>query len=204
MNSADRGSIKWGLRGALARGEWDRFVYHRRSARHKIDAGSMTLALRPFEASDEEFVLGWQPTSTATEKDLAESRRIAMAVKAVPSQCWFNARKAVLRLDDYAEASYVEGWAMVGGVLEIEHGWVVRGGRIIDPTLPEDHITYFAGLEFRGRAGIEEFLTTPQGKRCKNTPFFCAFGWGGHKSPSFARAARECREYSNAPCAGGS
>jgi hypothetical protein len=194
VNSAGRGSIKWGLRGALARGEWGRFVYSRKSNRHRIDAGSMTLALRPFAVSDEEFVLGWEPTSTATEKDVEESRRLAVAIKAVKSQCWFNARKAVLRLDDYAEASYVEGWALVGGVMEIEHGWVVRGEMIIDPTLPEDDITYIAGLEFSGRSGIEEFLKTPQGRRCKNTPFFFAFGWGGHKSPSFARAARECRE----------
>jgi hypothetical protein len=42
-----RGSIKWGLRGALSRGEYLQWCYNRRSVKHYIGAGSMTLALRP-------------------------------------------------------------------------------------------------------------------------------------------------------------
>jgi len=41
-----RGGIKWSLRGCLARGEWDQWVYPRRSRKHRIGDGSMTLALR--------------------------------------------------------------------------------------------------------------------------------------------------------------
>ena len=41
-----RGSIKWSLRGSLARGDWNQYVFPRRSARHVIDDGSMTLAVR--------------------------------------------------------------------------------------------------------------------------------------------------------------
>ena len=41
-----RGGIKWSLRGCLARGEWDKWVYPRWSKRHRIGDGSMTLALR--------------------------------------------------------------------------------------------------------------------------------------------------------------
>ena len=42
-----RGSIKWGLRGRLYRGEWMEYVYCRRSTKHSIYDGSMRLALRP-------------------------------------------------------------------------------------------------------------------------------------------------------------
>ena len=42
-----RGSIKWVLRGRLAQGAWSQFVYNRRSVKHRIDDGSMTLAVRP-------------------------------------------------------------------------------------------------------------------------------------------------------------
>ena len=42
-----RGGIKWGLRGLLAQGEWDAYVYPRRSRRHRIGDGAMTLAVRP-------------------------------------------------------------------------------------------------------------------------------------------------------------
>ena len=41
-----RGGIKWSLRGCLSRGEWSDFVYSRRSSKHVIDDGSMTLKLR--------------------------------------------------------------------------------------------------------------------------------------------------------------
>jgi hypothetical protein len=42
-----RGGIKWALRGFLARGEWSEWVYGRRSTKHIIENGAMTLALRP-------------------------------------------------------------------------------------------------------------------------------------------------------------
>jgi hypothetical protein len=42
-----RGSINWALRGVLRRGEWDRYVYGRRSRRHRVGDGEMTLAVRP-------------------------------------------------------------------------------------------------------------------------------------------------------------
>ena len=44
---AGRGGIKWSLRGCLHRGEWSKYVFPRRSSRHLIDDGYMTLALRP-------------------------------------------------------------------------------------------------------------------------------------------------------------
>lgn len=42
-----RGGIKWVLRGMLFRGELDQYVFGRRSARHRIEDGAMTLAVRP-------------------------------------------------------------------------------------------------------------------------------------------------------------
>ena len=41
-----RGGIKWEVRGRLASGEWMKYVYNRRSVKHDIGEGSMTLALR--------------------------------------------------------------------------------------------------------------------------------------------------------------
>ena len=41
-----RGGIKWELRGCLSRGDWDSWVYSRRSAKHRIGDGAMILALR--------------------------------------------------------------------------------------------------------------------------------------------------------------
>jgi hypothetical protein len=48
-----RGGIKWQLRGHLASGAWMPYAYNRRSSKHFIGDGSMTLALRSrTEASD--------------------------------------------------------------------------------------------------------------------------------------------------------
>lgn len=41
-----RGGIKCELRDCLSRGDWNQYVYPRRSRRHRIDDGSMILALR--------------------------------------------------------------------------------------------------------------------------------------------------------------
>lgn len=144
---------------------------------------------------DTEFYHGWSPQSRPHRTDADESCRVAQAIKATASQCWFNARKVIERLDGYADASYVEGFAIHRSGLCIEHGWVVRGDTIIDPTLPEGVLVYFAGLEFRGRVGIAEFLATERGRKCCRSPFFHAFGWGGCESPSFTEARRLSHEF---------
>jgi hypothetical protein len=143
------------------------------------------------QMDQEELLHGWQPTRRAPAKDVAESARVGRAIRAVPQACWFNARRAILWLDEYADASYVEGWAVLGDChLPIEHGWLVRADAIIDPTLPEERAAYYPGLEFQGRQGIAEFLRTARGRRYRDRPFFYAFGWGGTGSPSF-KAAQE-------------
>jgi hypothetical protein len=147
----------------------------------------------PVAANESSFLTRWEPHSVPTHKDQPESERLFRVVRAVPKQCFFNARKAVLRLHDYEGASYVEGWVMTEIGVLMEHGWVVRDRAIIDPTLPLEAMRYFAGLEFQGRAGIEEFLSTPEGKECKKSPFFYAFGWGGMQSPSFRKCWESAR-----------
>jgi hypothetical protein len=143
---------------------------------------------------DKEFLQGWQPTTVGTAKDHAESDRVGRAIRAVIKQCWFNCRRAILKLDELANASYIEGWAILRG-FPIEHAWIVHQDKIIDPTLPADEGLYFPGLEFQGRLGINEFLATAQGKECKKSPFLYAFGWGGMLSPSFHKCYEEAMGY---------
>jgi hypothetical protein len=143
----------------------------------------------------DEFLLGWAPQSFPKKKDENESRRVAAASNAAPSQCWFNARRVIDRMENYAKASYVEGWCVLNGGMCVEHGWLVLNGVIIDPTLPEGVIAYFPGLEFRGREGIADFLKTREGRKCRKSPFFYAFGWGGGQSRSFMAAYRRCLEF---------
>ena len=150
------------------------------------------LALDEF-AEEKSFLRGWQPTLPVCEKDVGESVHLGNHIRAVPMQCWFNARRAVLKLTDYADAAYVEGWALPEGMAPLEHAWLVRAGAVVDPTLPSRRVTYFPGLEFRGRAGIDDFLRTPQGKECKRSPFFYAFGWGGMDNPSFRRCFEDAQ-----------
>lgn len=128
-------------------------------------------------------------------KNIDESRAVARRIRAEPKHCYLNARKAVLRLDDYAGATYVEGFAITYVGMAIEHAWISRDGDIIDPTLPEGVRTYFPGLEFVGREGIERFLASPEGRRCRRSPFFYAYGWGGHESPSFRRARQDAERH---------
>ena len=90
---------------------------------------------------------------------------------------------------------YVEGVAVLDGFYPIEHGWIVRGDAIIDPTLPRREAIYFPGLEIRGRLGIAEFLATGPGRRWKRTPFLDAFGWGGGRGPSYSAAWEAVRVY---------
>jgi hypothetical protein len=140
---------------------------------------------REYTEEELRFFEGWQPSIVVSGKDIEESCRVGRAIHAIPKQCWLNARKAIMTLEEYAYASLIEGWAVVAGALPIEHAWIVRDGVLVDPTLPSESIEYFAGLEFRGRSGIEAFLMTPRGSKCRKTAFFYAFGWGGMESPSF-------------------
>ncbi len=147
----------------------------------------------PGEHQEKQFLQGWQPVSCPTEKDAAESIRVGRKIRAAMQQCWYNARRVIRKLDEYADASYVEGWACLP--YPIEHGWIVHQNKIIDPTLSDPSAIYFPGLEFQGRTGIDEFLATPKGKACKKTPFLYAFGRGGMQSESFKRCYEQAMSY---------
>lgn len=53
-----RGGTKWGLRTALRRGDWSRWVWNIRSVKHRgleANSGAMTLALRPNPDPEPEY-----------------------------------------------------------------------------------------------------------------------------------------------------
>ena len=155
-----------------------------------------SIAPEEFTEEEQAFFQGWQPVTRVTGKDAGESERVGRLIRAIPKNCWQNAVKVVLKLDDYADASYVEGIVCLDGRTQMEHGWVcLPDGTVIDPTLPRHTGAYFPGLEFRGRSGIEEFQATTQGRACKRAPFFFAFGWGGRHSPSINEAWRLSEVY---------
>jgi hypothetical protein len=154
--------------------------------------------------TDEElrFFSSQRPVSTTVGINKEESVRVGRAVRAIPKQCWFNARKAILKLEDYATASYIEGWVVLDGGLWIEHGWVVRDDEVIDPTLPDGVVAYFPGLEFRGREEIHAFLASPQGREYRQSPFFYAYGWGGRHSQSMQAAMKNAEHFATDKYAG--
>ena len=122
-------------------------------------------------------------------KDKSESARMKRLVRSKPKQCYVNAARVVLHVPDYANADYVEGLAVIGGGLVIEHGWVEEDGIIIDPTLPDKDMDYFPGLRFQGQRGLAEAMKIPKPKRTREDfPIFYRFGWGGIDSPEFRAA----------------
>lgn len=119
----------------------------------------------------------WHHFTCANEKDEMESQRIGNKVEVKANQCYFNARRVIRSLPDYSEATYIEGFIVTENGACYEHGWIVKDGKIIDPTLPYGVKSYFPGLEFTGQEGIRQFLSTPLGNRYGNYPFHEAFGW---------------------------
>jgi hypothetical protein len=122
-------------------------------------------------------------------KNIAESKRLKKAIRAKPKQCYANAWRAIETQEEYRDATYVEGAAVRDHVLVLEHGWIVREGEIIDPTLPDGDLAYFPGLQFEGRKGLEGTWRIPglleSGLKL---PVFYRFGWGGVASPEFRNA----------------
>ncbi|MDY3556159.1 hypothetical protein R5W24_005322 [Gemmata sp. JC717] len=145
--------------------------------------------------ADLAFFQTHQPVCGSPPKDEGASAALGERITALPKQCWFNARRAVMTLKDWAGASYVEGWAVCDSGLWIEHGWLVRDGVTVDPTLPTEVDAYFPGLEFRGRDEITAFLATPRGKKCRRSPFLYAYGWGGGYSPTMRKAQADATAY---------
>jgi len=123
-----------------------------------------------------------------TQKNKEESNRVRKLIRAKPQQCYLSAFRVIQAIPEYADADYVEGMAVVDGVLPIEHGWVEKNGEIIDPTLPDDDLAYFAGLRFNGGLGLSKAIQIPKPDYCEDLPIFYRFGWGGIDSPEFRAA----------------
>jgi hypothetical protein len=130
-------------------------------------------------------------------KDVAESKRTRKLVGAKAKQCYLNAFHVIQEVEGYANADYVEGIAVIEGVIEIEHGWVEKDGVVVDPTLPLDDLVYFAGLRFRGQQELAEGLQIPRPSgTTEDFPIFYRFGWGGIESPEFRAALVAANRYS--------
>ena len=94
-----------------------------------------------------------------TTKNMAESARMSdhpLLRARSERQCYRNAFLIIDFLDEYAEADYVEGQAVIQKVMVVEHAWIERDGVIVDPTLPVEDLTYFPGLRIKGKKGLEE------------------------------------------------
>jgi len=124
-----------------------------------------------------------------THKDVAESARVGRKVRAKAKQCYMNAWRVIQHVPGYETADYVEGMAVLDGIIAIEHGWVEKDCVIVDPTLHEDDLTYFPGLRFKGQRGQAEALEVPVPEDSEEgLPSFYRFGWGGIDSPAFRSA----------------
>ena len=122
-------------------------------------------------------------------KDKEESRRVAKLIRAKAKQCYYNAFRLVQEVNSYAQADYVEGFAIDEQGYFIEHGWVGKEGIVIDPTLPLDELRYVPGIRFRGQPGIAEAMRIPKPDyKEEDLPFFYRFGWAGSDNPDFAKA----------------
>ena len=129
-------------------------------------------------------------------KDIAESKRTRKLVGARAKQCYLSAFRVIQEVEEYANADYVEGIAVIEGVMVIEHGWVEKDGMVVDPTLPSDNIAYFAGLRFQGQRELAEALQIPKPSRTtEDFPIFYRFGWGGIESPEFRAALVSANRY---------
>jgi len=134
-------------------------------------------------------------------KNIPESERTKKRIKARAKNCYSNAFRVVTFLPEYADATYVEGLAVLPSGVLIEHGWVAKNGEVIDPTLTGDGITYFPGLRFEGERGIARAMAIPKPEyTTEDLPIFYRFGWGGNDNPEFRQARNLAMAYSNDLC----
>ena len=111
--------------------------------------------------------------------DLLTSMRVAERIKVEAHECYWNAIQTILELDDFARATYVEGWLCCPTPLA--HGWVERGGRIIDPSTANvlkrlsmkkpdrdtTHAKYFPYLKVKGREAMIKYFEPPHEEKVR-------------------------------------
>jgi hypothetical protein len=121
-------------------------------------------------------------------KNIDKSKKLRRAIRAKAKRCYANAWDAIETQEEYRNATYVEGMAVLDFMV-IEHGWIEHEGEIIDPTLLDANIAYFPGLRFKGRDGLDSTWRIPGFMETgMKLPIFNRFGWGGVNSPEFLQA----------------
>lgn len=140
------------------------------------------------EMNDNDFNNGWSPPTLPSIKSQPKSILASRRCGVFEKQCFFNSRRAIMYIDEFANAYYVEGLYLSPGGYAVAHGWIATKHRIVDPTLPNASGEYFSGLAIKGRDGIIDYLRTKKGGGFGNNPFFFAFGKHGQNSPSFSAA----------------
>jgi hypothetical protein len=131
------------------------------------------------------------------QKNKEESARLAKEIGSKKRQCYRNAFRVILWVREHCKSDYVEGIAVFGDGLVIEHGWIEANGEILDPTIPNDDMTYFPGLRWTGERGIADAIKIPKDKGTDDLPFFYRFGWGGSGSPEFTAARKQAWSFVN-------
>ena len=128
-------------------------------------------------------------------KNYAKANVCKTRLERKAGQCYWNAVRAILNVDGYQDADYVEGIAVSEEGSIQEHGWVERAGEIIDPTWLF-HRYYFPGLRFAGREGVAKaIMTIPPGHMYWGLPLFYRFGWAGCDSPEFESARQAACQF---------
>jgi hypothetical protein len=121
-------------------------------------------------------------------KNVGRSKKLKKAIHAKARECWTNAWVAIATQDEYENATYVEGAVIAFGDV-VEHGWIEHEGEIIDPTLLDANITYFPGLRFKGRTGLDSTWHIPGYMESGvQLPVYLRLGHCGVDSPQFLKA----------------
>lgn len=126
-------------------------------------------------------------------KDAVRSAAVARRIRAVEKSCFANCQRAVARDPELANATYVEGFAVVvASRLPFEHAWIEVDGAVIDPTLPDRDLAYFPGLRVSGRDGLAAAKPNPKRRgRYAWEPLFFQYGFGGYEHPGLVAARAE-------------
>jgi hypothetical protein len=83
------------------------------------------------------------------------SEKAATIINAKLNQCWENAYYALHQVPELEQAWYIEGWSIREAIpFPFEHGWLVLGNQIVDPTRvlwkkANDEVSYFPATRLR-------------------------------------------------------
>lgn len=135
------------------------------------------------------------------DHDLSE--RAAAMIGAEVHHCWNNAWRAIQDMPELAGAYYVEGWAVTVGIsvgrmgIPIEHGWIELDGKVIDPTEPEGHQVYYAGLRLTREEAERAILEYPPNAMEPELDLPLVWrvgGWGGFDHAGYLQAFQEMQK----------